>query len=68
MSLHPKVQQKAQDEIDSVVGIDQLPTVKDRSRLPYVRSIITEVMRFCPVFPLGSSSPSVRLIHSNIDN
>ena len=35
MMAHPDVLEKAQKEIDTVVGSDRLPTFEDRSRLPY---------------------------------
>lgn len=35
MLLHPEALHKAQKEIDSVVGTERLPTITDRSSLPY---------------------------------
>lgn len=52
MLRHRDVQKKAQDEIDRVVGTDRLPTIEDRANLPYVRSVITEVLRWAPPLPL----------------
>ncbi|KAF9815575.1 hypothetical protein IEO21_04496 [Rhodonia placenta] len=45
MILHPEVLQKAQAEIDRVVGGTRLPNVDDRASLPYVDCIIKEVYR-----------------------
>ncbi|KAF9815577.1 hypothetical protein IEO21_04498 [Rhodonia placenta] len=45
MVLHPEVLQKAQAEIDRVVGGTRLPNVDDRASLPYVDCIIKEVYR-----------------------
>ncbi|KAJ7890886.1 putative monooxygenase [Mycena olivaceomarginata] len=53
MMLNPEVQIKAQKEIDSVIGRDRLPTVADKSSLPYVRSVVAEVLRLNPPIPLG---------------
>jgi cytochrome P450 len=53
MMLNPEVQIKAQKEIDSVIGRDRLPTVADKSSLPYVRSVVAEVLRRNPPIPLG---------------
>ncbi|KAJ7779891.1 putative monooxygenase [Mycena metata] len=53
MVLNPAIQAKAQKEIDAVIGRDRLPTIADRSSLPYVRSIVTEVFRLNPAIPLG---------------
>lgn len=40
MVLHPEVQQKAQEEIDRVIGSDRLPSHSDRENLPYVDGIV----------------------------
>ncbi|KAI0347293.1 cytochrome P450 [Trametopsis cervina] len=53
MSLHPSAQQRAQAELDAVVGPDRLPTFEDREQLPYVDAIVKEVCRWGPVVPLG---------------
>ncbi|TFY67214.1 hypothetical protein EVJ58_g1763 [Rhodofomes roseus] len=53
MLRHPRIQAKAQAEIDSVVGSDRLPSIADRPSLPYVRSIIAEVYRWHPAAPQG---------------
>ncbi|KAJ7282318.1 putative monooxygenase [Mycena rebaudengoi] len=53
MMLNPTVQRKAQEEIDSVIGRDRLPTIADKASLPYVRSVVTEVFRLNPAIPLG---------------
>jgi cytochrome P450 len=53
MTMHPDIQEKAQKEIDQVVGSDRLPGLKDRANLPYVDSIVKEVLRWHPVAPLG---------------
>ncbi|KAF9533207.1 cytochrome P450 [Crepidotus variabilis] len=49
----PEVQRKAQEEIDSVVGNDRLPTMNDRPSLLYVEAIYREVLRWMPALPLG---------------
>ncbi|PPQ69731.1 hypothetical protein CVT24_001317 [Panaeolus cyanescens] len=53
MILNPDTQKKAQAELDRVVGVDRLPSINDRPNLPYIRSIMTEVYRFAPAFPLS---------------
>jgi hypothetical protein len=45
MTLHTSAQQKAQAELDAVVGIDRLPTPADRVRLPYFEALFCEVLR-----------------------
>lgn len=53
LANHPDVQQKAQTEIDSVVGLDRLPLMTDVLALPYTHAIIKEVGRWFTVVPLG---------------
>ncbi|KIJ14785.1 hypothetical protein PAXINDRAFT_99849 [Paxillus involutus ATCC 200175] len=40
MAMHPKVQERAQAEIDEVVGRGRLPNFNDRASLPYVEAIL----------------------------
>lgn len=47
------MQVKAQAEIDSVVGTERLPVFEDRERLPHVRAVMQETMRFYPTAPVG---------------
>lgn len=53
MALNPEAQQKAQGEIDRVIGTNRLPTLADRDRLPYVNAMVKEVFRWHPVVPMG---------------
>ena len=39
MMEHPEVLEKAQTEVDTVVGADRLPTLEDRQGLPYGTSV-----------------------------
>ncbi|KAG2141130.1 cytochrome P450 [Suillus bovinus] len=52
MALYPDIQTKIRMELDRVVGHGQLPTLDDRSRLPYANAAIKETMRWNPVVPL----------------
>lgn len=52
MVLNPQVQEKAQAEIDLVLGGDRLPTIDDRPSLPYVNAILREIYRYNPIAPL----------------
>ncbi|KAG8215888.1 cytochrome P450 [Butyriboletus roseoflavus] len=51
MMNHPEVQQRAQSEIDRVVGQQRLPDFEDRPSLPYVDAVLRETMRWHPVGP-----------------
>lgn len=55
MILFPKVQLKAQEELDRVVGSDRLPDYEDRENLPYVNAIAKEVLRYFPMAPAGAA-------------
>ncbi|KAH8116037.1 cytochrome P450 [Phellopilus nigrolimitatus] len=54
MALHPEVVKQAQDEIDRIVGLDRLPTLDDRTGLPFVGCILKELYRINPPVPLGA--------------
>lgn len=53
MVLFPDAQKEAQEELDRVIGSDRLPTWEDEDKLPYVRSLIKEVMRWRPLNKFG---------------
>nr|QDF44411.1 caffeoyl-3-(4-hydroxyphenyl)lactate 3-hydroxylase [Phacelia campanularia] len=48
---HPRVLQKAQEEIDRVVGTDRVMTEVDFSNLPYLQCVTKEVLRLHPSTP-----------------
>ena len=54
MTLYPEVQNKAQEELDRVVGSDRLPGFQDRDDLPYINAICLELLRWLPAVPLGT--------------
>ncbi|CAE7145026.1 unnamed protein product [Rhizoctonia solani] len=53
VSLHPETAKLAREEIDVVVGRERVPELKDREKMPYMEALLQEVMRLCPVVPLG---------------
>jgi cytochrome P450 len=53
MMRYPKVQEKLQAEIDSVVG-NRFPTFEDRGSLPYSEAVMKELFRWIPVVPGGA--------------
>ena len=53
MVAFPEAQSRAQAELDAVVGRARLPTFADAPRLPYVRAVIREVLRWRPVARLA---------------
>ena len=53
MALFPDVQQKAQAELDRVVGQSRLPDFDDIENIPYIRAVAMETMRWMPVVPFS---------------
>lgn len=53
MVLFPGVQQRAQDEIDTVVGDSRLPSFSDKVNLPYVQAVVQETLRWHTLAPMG---------------
>ncbi|KAK6183024.1 hypothetical protein SNE40_010578 [Patella caerulea] len=49
MILHPEIQKKCQDEIDSVVGTNRMVNWSDRSNLPYTEATLLEIQRVASV-------------------
>ena len=47
----PEIQKKLQDELDRVIGSDRLVTIEDKTRLPYLNAVITEVQRTANILP-----------------
>lgn len=54
MCNYPDVQEKAQAEVDAVVGTGRFPDFNDRASLPYLNAIVLEVLRWQPVAPVGT--------------
>lgn len=54
LAAYPEAQQKAHEEISRVIGDGRSPTFDDESDLPYIRSIVKEILRLRPVTNLGS--------------
>ena len=65
MALYPEVQNKAQAEIDAVIGPDRLPDFQDRPSLPYINAVVKESMRWHLVLPLGDFFSHRGCSHSN---
>ncbi|KAF8314415.1 cytochrome P450 [Clavulina sp. PMI_390] len=53
LALFPEAQQRAQEEIERVVGDDRIPDSNDHDSLPYVAALIQEVLRWNIIGPLG---------------
>ncbi|XP_071452780.1 methyl farnesoate epoxidase-like [Hetaerina americana] len=55
MILNPEVQSKVQEEMDSIIGNDRLPSFQDRDshRLPYTEATVLEILRCSTVVPMS---------------
>ena len=53
MAANPDVQKRAQEELDSVIGLGRLPTLEDKPSLPYISALIKECLRWRSVVPLS---------------
>ncbi|KAF4597560.1 hypothetical protein EYR40_008022 [Pleurotus pulmonarius] len=53
LAMNPDKQERAQKEIDDVIGSNRLPTLDDKDSLPYVGALIKESMRWHPPIPLS---------------
>ncbi|RXH73490.1 hypothetical protein DVH24_016312 [Malus domestica] len=76
---NPRVQQKAQEELDKVIGVDRVLTENDFSNLPYLQCVAKEALRLHPPAPLmlphranadvkigGYDVPKGSIVHVNI--
>ncbi|XP_067683803.1 steroid 17-alpha-hydroxylase/17,20 lyase-like isoform X1 [Haliotis asinina] len=54
MALHPDIQNKVQEEVDSVIDPDLNVHVSDRENLPYTDAVVHEVLRMRAVVPIGA--------------
>ncbi|XP_075808310.1 cytochrome P450 2B1-like [Microtus pennsylvanicus] len=53
MLKYPHVAEKVQKEIDQVIGSHRLPTLEDRTKMPYTEAVIQETQRFSDLVPIG---------------
>lgn len=54
MVRFPDVQEKAQREIDAIIGAEgRLPELSDRDNLPYINALVKECHRWFPIVPMG---------------
>ncbi|KAF6317065.1 hypothetical protein mRhiFer1_003603 [Rhinolophus ferrumequinum] len=48
---HPEVKAKVHEEIDRVIGRNQIPCMKDKMRLPYTEAVVHEIQRYISLLP-----------------
>lgn len=59
MANQPAVQSRLQQEIDTTVGRDRLPSLDDKRSMPYAQAVILETLRRRTILPYG-------LLHSTL--
>lgn len=76
---NPRVQQKAQEELDRVIGLERVLSETDFSNLPYLQCVAKEALRLHPPTPLmlphratanvkigGYDIPKGSIVHVNV--
>ncbi|KAI0027748.1 cytochrome P450, partial [Vararia minispora EC-137] len=53
MIAYPWTQQRAQAELDAVIGHGRAPRVEDRLQLPYLDALVRETLRWRTTLPVG---------------
>jgi cytochrome P450 len=53
MAAYPDILFKVQEEVDRVCGASRLPNKDDTCRLPYLRAVMHELLRWRPIITLG---------------
>ncbi|THV02577.1 cytochrome P450 [Dendrothele bispora CBS 962.96] len=53
MVMFPDVLRKAQEEVDRVVGRGRVPSFEDSKKMPFVRAMVREALRWWPPGPIG---------------
>ena len=65
MLHNPEVMKRIQQELEEVVGTENLPEWKDRPSTPYTHAAINEVLRISSVVPLGTTHSNDRDVELN---
>ena len=60
LANRPEVQAKVHEELDRVIGPGSVPTVDDRTRLPYTFACVAESMRYRTIGPLAVPHQATR--------
>lgn len=76
---HPRVQEKVQEELERVIGVDRVMTEADFPNLPYLHCVVKEALRLHPPTPLmlphkattnikigGYDIPKGSVVHVNV--
>lgn len=53
LATHPEAQEAANQEVTRVLGNNRLANIDDEESMPYIRAVIKEILRMCPVATTG---------------
>ncbi|XP_026494957.1 cytochrome P450 18a1 [Vanessa tameamea] len=65
MLRNPDVKRRVQEELDSVIGRERLPTIEDMPNLPYTETTILETLRMSSIVPLATTHSPTKDVHLN---
>ncbi|XP_034952123.1 methyl farnesoate epoxidase-like [Chelonus insularis] len=51
LTIYPQIQHKVHEEIDRIIGRDNLPSLNSRNSMPYLNATLTEVLRLANIGP-----------------
>ena len=60
---HPEMERRILEEIDQVIGRDRFPSLEDRPRMPYVESVMLEVLRILTQVPFTVPHTTMADVH-----
>ena len=60
MIRYPDIQKRVQRELDEVVGLERMPSMKDRLNLPFTEAVVMEIQRCGNILPTGVGHRSSR--------
>jgi cytochrome P450 len=65
LASYPEYQERAREEIYSVVGRGRLPELDDFKKMPFVDALIKEIIRMRPEFPMGTPHFTTQDLHAS---
>ncbi|XP_029475595.1 cytochrome P450 2G1-like isoform X1 [Rhinatrema bivittatum] len=60
---HPEIEEKLHEEIDQVIGREQIPCLEHRNKMPYTNAVIHEIQRFSNLLPMNVPREVTRDVH-----